>query len=186
MYLLFVWGGMYCFGCGEIHNEGRLKGWAPESHDFFGPLNGNECHLGPKNPRSPQSQTTVACNDTHLIFRYYLPLRSPDYLSYCGHEAPTGGKEAGVLVLLRHDLILQDDRREAASAPTALTVVTQQPRFFQLSWDHLVNLLTPPLWPSSHSSLVFFNSHGNIHLTYSTYPAALTVVTQQPRFFQLS
>jgi hypothetical protein len=68
----------------------------------------------------------LACNDTHLIFRYYLP----DYLSYCGHEAPTGGEEAGVLILLCHDLILQDDRREAASAPTALSVVTQQPRFF--------------------------------------------------------
>jgi hypothetical protein len=32
MYLLFIWGGTYGFGWGEIHNKGRLKGLqtAPE------------------------------------------------------------------------------------------------------------------------------------------------------------
>ncbi len=42
MYLLFIWGGTYGFGWGEIHNEGRLKEVGPESRDFFGPLNGSE------------------------------------------------------------------------------------------------------------------------------------------------
>ncbi len=120
------WAGCIDLNAGEIHNEGRLKGWALKV--FFEPLNGSErseCHLCPKNPRSPQSQTPrLACNFDPLIFRYYLRLRAPDYLSYCGHEAPAGGEEAGVLVLLSHDLVLQNDRREAATAPTALTVVT--------------------------------------------------------------
>ncbi len=29
MYLLFIWGGTYGFGWGEMHNEGRLKGCPP-------------------------------------------------------------------------------------------------------------------------------------------------------------
>jgi hypothetical protein len=35
MYLLFIRGGMYGFGWGEIHNEGRLKGWALKSRLFW-------------------------------------------------------------------------------------------------------------------------------------------------------
>jgi hypothetical protein len=35
MYLLFIWGRMYGFGRGEIHNEGRLKGWALKSRLFW-------------------------------------------------------------------------------------------------------------------------------------------------------
>jgi hypothetical protein len=37
MYLLFIWGGTYGFGWGEIHNEGRLKGWALKVDTFLGP-----------------------------------------------------------------------------------------------------------------------------------------------------
>jgi hypothetical protein len=50
MNLLFIWGGTYGFGWGEIHNEGRLKGWALKSK-LFRARNGkerSECHLGPK------------------------------------------------------------------------------------------------------------------------------------------
>jgi hypothetical protein len=35
--MLFLWGGTYCFGCGEIRNEGRLKGWALKVETFLGP-----------------------------------------------------------------------------------------------------------------------------------------------------
>jgi hypothetical protein len=35
MYLFFIWGGTYGFGWGEIHNEGRLKGWALKSRLFW-------------------------------------------------------------------------------------------------------------------------------------------------------
>jgi hypothetical protein len=37
MYLLFIWGGTYGFGWGEIHNEGSLKGVGPEIETFLGP-----------------------------------------------------------------------------------------------------------------------------------------------------
>ncbi len=37
MYLLFIWGGTYGFGWGEIHNEDHLKGVGPEIETFLGP-----------------------------------------------------------------------------------------------------------------------------------------------------
>jgi hypothetical protein len=37
MYLLFIWGGTFRFGLGEIHNEERLKGWALKSRKMWQP-----------------------------------------------------------------------------------------------------------------------------------------------------
>jgi hypothetical protein len=37
MYLLFIWGGTYGFGRGEIHNEGGFEGMGPEIETFLGP-----------------------------------------------------------------------------------------------------------------------------------------------------
>ncbi len=44
MYLLFICGWTYWFGCGEIHFSGRLKGWALKLSTFLGP-NGTRYHL---------------------------------------------------------------------------------------------------------------------------------------------